>query len=103
MQDLAAALLVLPSTWITLAAWIAAAAVSSALCGTGNRLLCALGMILAGALEIGAIVAGSLADSAGTTLLANPLALVPVIAASVVAIALTCTAAPSRAFVDEGE
>ena len=81
VQDLVAALLVLPSTWITLV----------------------LGMILAGALEVGAIVAGSLADSEGTTLLANPLALVPVIAALVVAIALACTAAPSRAFVDEGE
>ena len=103
VQDLVAALLVLPSTWITLVAWVAAAAVSSALCGTGNRLLCALGMMLAGALEIGAIVAGSLADSAGNTLLANPLALVPVIAALVVAIALACPAAPSRAFVDEGE
>ena len=60
-------------------------------------------MILAGALEVGAIVAGSLADSAGTTLLANPLALVPVIAALVVAVVLTCTAAPSRAFAGEGE
>ena len=103
VQDLVAALLVLPSTWITLVAWVAAAAVSSALCGTGNRAFCTLGMILAGALEVGAIVAGSLADSAGTTLLANPLALVPVIAALVVAVALTCTAAPSRAFVGEGE
>ena len=87
-------LFVLPSTWITLATWVAAAAVSSALCGTGNRAFCTLGMVFAGALEVGAIVAGSLADSAGTTLLANPLALVPVIAALVVAIALTCTAAP---------
>ena len=103
VQDLVAALLVLPSTWITLVAWVAAAAVSSALCGTGNRAFCTLGMILAGALEVGAIVAGSLADSAGTTLLANPLALVPVIAALVVAVALTCTAAPSRVFVGEGE
>lgn len=33
----------------------------------------------------------------------QPLALVPVIAALVVAVALTCTAAPSRAFVGEGE
>lgn len=103
VQDLVAALLVLPSTWITLVAWVAAAAVSSALCGTGNRAFCTLGMILAGALEVGAIVAGSLADSAGTTLLANPLALVPVIAALVVAVVLTCTAAPSRAFAGEGE
>ena len=86
-----------------MAAWVAAAAVSSALCGTGNRAFCTLGMILAGALEVGAIVAGSLADSAGTTLLANPLALVPVIAALVVAVVLTCTAAPSRAFAGEGE
>ena len=78
VQDSVAALLVLPSTWITLVAWVAAAAVSSALCGTGNRAFCTLGMILAGVLEVGAIVAGSLADSAGTTLLANPLALVQI-------------------------
>ena len=104
VQDLVAALLVLPSTWITLVAWVAAAAVSSALCGTGNRAFCTLGTIPAGALEVGSIVAGSLADlGSATTLLANPLALVPVIAALVVAVALTCTAAPSRAFVGEGE
>ena len=102
-QDLAAGLLITPSTWITVAAWVGAAAASSALCGTGKRLWCTVGMALAGALEIAAVVLGSLADSAGATLLANPLVLVPVIAAIVAAVTLTCTAAPSRAFEEEDE
>ena len=101
VQDLAAGMLIAPSTWITVVAWVGAAAASSALCGTGKRLWCTVGMVLAGALEIGAVVLGSLADSAGAALLANPLALVPVIAALVASVALACTAAPSRAFEEE--
>lgn len=98
IQDLAAGMLITPSTWITIVAWVGAAAASSALCGTGKRPWCTVGMVLAGALEIAAVVLGSLADSTGASLLTNPLALVPVIAALVASVALACTAAPSRAF-----
>ena len=101
VQSHVATMLITPSTWIVAVSWVAAAAVSSALCGTGNRFFCTLGMVLAGALEIAGLVLGSLADSAGATVLANPAALVPVAAALVFSVALTCAAAPQRAAAEE--
>lgn len=101
VQSHVAAMLVTPSTWIVAVAWVAAAAVSSALCGTGNRVFCVLGMVLAGVLEVAGLVLGSLADSAGATALANPASLVPVIAALILSVALTCAAVPQRAIEEE--
>lgn len=103
IQSHVVTLLLMPSTWIVMISWVGAAAVSSALCGTGNRAWCTVGMIAAGALEIAALVLGSLADSAGATLLANPFSLVAPIAALVVSVVATCTAAPSRAFEETDE
>ena len=102
-QGIAAAMLTTPSTWVMIAAWVLAAVVSSLLCGTGKRVWCAVGMVLAGLILIAALVAGSLIDSAGHSLLANPLALLPLICAIVVGVSLACIAAPSRAFGEEGE
>ncbi len=102
-QGIAAAMLTTPSTWVMIAAWVLAAVVSSLLCGTGKRVWCAVGMVLAGLILIAALVAGSLIDSAGHSLLANPLALLPLICAIVVGVSLACIAAPSRAFWEEGE
>ncbi len=96
-QNIAAAMLATPSTWAMIAGWVSAAAVSSLLCGTGSRVWCAVGMTAAGLLLIAALVAGSLLDSDGHLLLANPLALLPIICAIVVGVSLACIAAPSRA------
>ncbi len=96
-QGIVAAMLSIPSTWVMVAAWVLASAVSSLLCGTGKRVWCAVGMVLAGLILIAALVAGSLADTAGHSLMANPLALLPLICAIVVGVSLACIAAPSRA------
>ena len=101
VQSHVATMLITPSTWIVAASWVGAAAASSALCGTGNRILCVLGMVLAGTLEIASLVLGSLADSAGATALANPLALVPIIAALVLSVTLACAAVPQRSIEEE--
>ncbi len=101
-QSIAAAMLTTPSTWVMIAGWALAAVVSSLLCGTGKRVWCVVGMALAGLILIAALVAGSLIDSAGHSLLANPLALLPLICAIVVGVSLTCIAAPSRALEGEG-
>ena len=101
VQSHVATMLITPSTWIVAASWVGAAAASSALCGTGNRILCVLGMVLAGTLEIAGLVLGSLADSAGATALANPLALVPTIAALVLSVTLACAVVPQRSIEEE--
>lgn len=101
VQNNVAVFLAFPSTWIVAASWVAAAAVSSALCGTGKRLWGVVGMVLAGAVEIAALVAGSLADSAGAVLLANPLSLVAPIVALVLSLVLASTNVPSCVFEEE--
>ncbi len=102
-QAIVSAMLSVPSTWATVVAWVLAAVVSSLLCGTGKRVWCVVGMVLAGLLLIAAVAAGSLLDSNGHSLLANPLALLPVICAIVVGVSLACIAAPSRALEEPGE
>ncbi len=102
-QAIVAAMLAMPSTWVMMVGWVLASAASSLLCGTGKRVWCAVGMAVAGLLLIAALVAGSLLDSDGHLLLANPLALLSIICAIVVGVSLACIAAPSRAFTEEGE
>ena len=102
-QAIAAAMLATPSTWTMMAGWVLASAASSLLCGMGSRVWCAVGMAVAGLLLIAALVAGSLLDSGGHSLLANPLALLPIICAIVVGVSLACIASPSRAFSGGGE
>ncbi len=102
-QGIAAAMLTTPSTWAMIVGWVLAAVVSSLLCGTGSRVWCAVGMAAAGLLLIAALVAGSLLDTGGHSLLASPLALLPLICAIVVGVSLACIAAPSRAFAEDGE
>ena len=87
----------LPSTWIMILGWVIAAVACSLLCGTGKRVWCVLGMILAGACLIVALILGSLADTAGMQLLQNPFMLAPIIGCSVLGIVLGSVTIPARA------
>lgn len=85
-----------PSLWIMILGWVLAAVVASLLCGMGKKFLCVLGMLLAGACLIVALVAGSLLDTAGADLLQDPFALAPIIGSFVVGAVIAGTAVPSR-------
>lgn len=86
-----------PSTWIMILAWVLASVVSSLLCGTGKRVWCVMGMILAGAFLIAGLLAGSLLDTLGRDFLTDPSALGPIIGSCALAILLASVALPARA------
>lgn len=89
-----------PSTWIMVLAWVLASLVSSLLCGTGKRVWCVTGMILAGLLLILGLIAGSLLDTSGREYLTNPILLGPVIGSCALGVLLASVALPTRATQD---
>lgn len=85
-----------PSTWITILAWVLASVVVSLLCGTGKKVWGVLGMLAAGALLIAGLIAGSLLDTLGEQLLADPMFLAPTLGALVIGTFLASVAIPAR-------
>lgn len=85
-----------PSTWITILAWVLASVVASLLCGTGKKVWGVLGMLAAGALLIAGLIAGSLLDTLGEQLLADPMFLAPTLGALVIGTFLASVAIPAR-------
>lgn len=85
-----------PSTWITILAWVLASVVVSLLCGTGKKVWGVLGMLAAGALLIAGLIAGSLLDTLGEQLLADPMFLAPTLGALAIGIFLASVAIPAR-------
>ena len=85
-----------PSTWIAILAWVLASVVASLLCGTGKKVWGVLGMLAAGALLIAGLIAGSLLDTLGEQLLADPMLLAPTFGALVIGVFLASVAIPAR-------
>lgn len=85
-----------PSTWITILAWVLASVVVSLLCGTGKKVWGVLGMLAAGALLIAGLIAGSLLDTLGEQLLADPMLLAPTLGALAIGVFLASVAIPAR-------
>lgn len=85
-----------PSTWITILAWVLASVVVSLLCGTGKKVWGVLGMLAAGALLIAGLIAGSLLDTLGEQLLADPMFLAPTLGALAIGTFLASVAIPAR-------
>lgn len=85
-----------PSTWITILAWVLASVVVSLLCGTGKKVWGVLGMLAAGALLIAGLIAGSLLDTLGEQLLADPMSLAPTLGALAIGTFLASVAIPAR-------
>ena len=85
-----------PSTWITILAWVLASVVVSLLCGTGKKVWGVLGMLAAGALLIAGLIAGSLLDTLGEQLLADPMFLAPTLGALAIGTFLASVAIPVR-------
>lgn len=85
-----------PSTWITILAWVLASVVASLLCGTGKKVWGVLGMLAAGALLIAGLIAGSLLDTLGEQLLADPMFLAPTLGALAIGTFLASVAIPAR-------
>lgn len=85
-----------PSTWITILAWVLASVVVSLLCGTGKKVWGVLGMLAAGALLIAGLIAGSLLDTLGEQLLADPMFLAPTLGALAIGAFLASVAIPAR-------
>lgn len=85
-----------PSTWITILAWVLASVVASLLCGTGKKIWGVLGMLAAGALLIAGLIAGSLLDTLGEQLLADPMLLAPTLGALAIGVFLASVAIPAR-------
>lgn len=85
-----------PSTWITILAWVLASVVASLLCGTGKKAWGVLGMLAAGALLIAGLIAGSLLDTLGEQLLADPMLLAPTLGALAIGVFLASVAIPAR-------
>lgn len=85
-----------PSTWITILAWVLASVVVSLLCGTGKKVWSVLGMLAAGALLIAGLIAGSLLDTLGEQLLADPMFLAPTLGALAIGTFLASVAIPAR-------
>lgn len=85
-----------PSTWITILAWVLASVVASLLCGTGKKVWGVLGMLAAGALLIAGLIAGSLLDTLGEQLLADPMLLAPTLGALAIGVFLASVAIPAR-------
>lgn len=85
-----------PSTWITILAWVLASVVVSLLCGTGKKVWGVLGMLAAGALLIAGLIAGSLLDTLGEQLLADPMFLAPTLGALTIGTFLASVAIPAR-------
>lgn len=85
-----------PSTWITILAWVLASVVVSLLCGTGKKAWGVLGMLAAGALLIAGLIAGSLLDTLGEQLLADPMFLAPTLGALAIGTFLASVAIPAR-------
>lgn len=85
-----------PSTWITILAWVLASVVVSLLCGTGKKVWGVLGMLAAGALLVAGLIAGSLLDTLGEQLLADPMFLAPTLGALVIGVFLASVAIPAR-------
>ena len=85
-----------PSPWITILAWVLASVVVSLLCGTGKKVWGVLGMLAAGALLIAGLIAGSLLDTLGEQLLADPMFLAPTLGALAIGTFLASVAIPAR-------
>lgn len=85
-----------PSTWITILAWVLASVVVSLLCGTGKKVWGVLGMLAAGTLLIAGLIAGSLLDTLGEQLLADPMFLAPTLGALAIGTFLASVAIPAR-------
>lgn len=85
-----------PSTWITILAWVLASVVASLLCGTGKKVWGVLGMLAAGVLLIAGLIAGSLLDTLGEQLLADPMLLAPTLGALAIGVFLASVAIPAR-------
>lgn len=85
-----------PSTWITILAWVLASVVVSLLCGTGKKVWGVLGMLAAGALLVAGLIAGSLLDTLGEQLLADPMFLAPTLGALAIGTFLASVAIPAR-------
>ena len=85
-----------PSTWITILAWVLASVVVSLLCGTGKKVWGVLGMLAAGALLIAGLIAGSLLDTLGEQLLADPMFFAPTLGALAIGTFLASVAIPAR-------
>lgn len=91
-----ASFVVIPSTWLTILAWVLAALVASLLCSMGKKVWCVFGMLVACACQIAGVILGSLANTFGAHVLEDPLVLAPVIGSSVLGVLLGCCALPSR-------
>lgn len=89
-----ATLVTTPSAWITLASWVVAALIASALGSFERRVWNIVGCVLAFAVLLLAVVLGSLADTAGAQLLVDAFSLVPVIISGVVALVFVSIALP---------
>lgn len=87
-----------PSTWIMVLGWVIGAVAASLLCGTGKKVWCVVGMLLAGACLIACLVFGSLADTAGKLFLQNPVSLAHIIGSAVLGVVLASTVTPGRAY-----
>lgn len=85
-----------PDVWIMIAGWIAAAVVMSVLCGLGKRILSVVGVVLGVAIQVAALVAGSLIVSSGVNLLSNPSELLALIICSVGALVVASLFVPWR-------
>ena len=68
----------------------------SLLCGTGKKVWGVLGMLAAGALLIAGLIAGSLLDTLGEQLLADPMFLAPTLGALAIGTFLASVAIPAR-------
>lgn len=93
-QDLVAALLSNPETWITGAAWVIGAFVAGMLCRVGKRSVNAIGMAIAGALIIASVVLNAAVGAGGSSLYLDPANLAPAIVAAIAGVALPCFAEP---------
>lgn len=96
MNDALVGVVARPGTWIVVLGWVLAAVTSSALCGTSRRFLGVLGMVAASLILVAALVVASLVESAGEALLADPLAILPIIIAAVIGITAASVASPAR-------
>lgn len=97
LQQTLLAMIQQPSLWITVLGWTLAAMVASLLCGLGRRVWCVLGMVLAAVLMFAALFVGVLAETAGKSLEADPLAITLLVFAAVVGITMASIAVPQRA------
>jgi hypothetical protein len=85
-----------PSTWVTVASWVAAAVVFAACCGRGSRVLAALGAVLGGAILLGALALGAWLTSGLTTWTPDFWSLVTTAISMALACALAASGVPER-------